>query len=266
MSATLNHEPSRRRQAEVAAKRCERLLKETFGARQVYLLGSLAGQSPWHSRSDIDLAVEGLAPDRYISALTACYALLPAGVELDLITLETAPTEIVAKAKRKIQMPLDAPEDIKSALKTEIALEVNNLQRLVDETDGIRDSLSRSPSSMELRALGSIVHDFYTACERIFERITVSLGPGVPVGDNWHTSLLRQMESSIEGRAPVLEHQLASRLHDYLRFRHLFRHTYGYELEWDKLEALVERMENTKTTLGQQLDKFLQALGPVEKK
>src|SRR6185295_8727318 len=132
MVTILNHEESRRHLAEAAARRCEQLLKETFGAREVYLFGSLAGQSPWHSRSDIDLAVEGLAPDKYLSALTACYEILPPGVELDLVTLETAPLELVAKAKMEDKMPRGSPEDFKAALKTEIALELNNLQRLVN--------------------------------------------------------------------------------------------------------------------------------------
>lgn len=57
---------ARRQQAQEAAQACARLLKEQFGAREVYLFGSLAGKSLWHSRSDIDLAVEGLA----ISILT----------------------------------------------------------------------------------------------------------------------------------------------------------------------------------------------------
>lgn len=267
MPAILNQTLDRRQQAELAAKQCERVLKETFGAREVYVFGSLAGQSPWHSRSDIDLAVEGLAPDLYIPALTACYELLPSGMELDLVTLETAPPELIAKAKRAVNMPQDAAEDSKAALKNEIALELNNLQRLVDEAKALCNHLSAEPSSVELRALGSMVHDFYTACERIFERVAVYLGPGLPAGENWHITLLRSMESEIEGKRPaVLEHKLAARLLDYLRFRHLFRHTYGYELEWDKLQALVERLETTKTLLGQQLDKFVLALALFEKK
>lgn len=262
---TLNN-LDRRQQAEVAAKQCERVLKETFGAQEVYIFGSLGGQSPWHSRSDIDLAVEGLAPERYIPALTACYALLPPGMELDLVTLETAPPELVAKAKRAVNMSQDAAEDSNAALKNEIALELNNLQRLVEESNPLFGGLSGDPSSVELRALGSIVHDFYTACERIFERVAVYLGPGLPVGDSWHISLLRSMEVQIEGKRPaVLEHQLAACLLDYLRFRHLFRHTYGYELEWDKLHPLVERLETTKASLGRQLDNFVLALPLFEK-
>jgi predicted nucleotidyltransferase len=265
MSSTINN-LDRHQQATVAAKQCGRMLRERFGAREVHVFGSLAGQSPWHSRSDIDLAVEGLAPERYVAALTACYALLPAGLELDLVTLETAPPELVAKAKREVKISQDAPQDSGAALKSEIAFELKNLQRLVDESKALLNTLSGDPSSVELRAFGSIVHDFYTASERIFERIAVYLGPGLPAGENWHPSLLRSMESDIEGKRPaVLEHHLALRLADYLRFRHLFRHTYGYELEWDKLHPLVRRLETTKTSLEQQLDKFVLALASFER-
>lgn|SRR2546425_1224771 len=258
MSTFLNQNVERRNQAEIAAKKCERVLKEKFGARKVYVFGSLVGQSPWHSRSDIDLAVEGLAPGQYISALTELYELLPPGLDLDLISLETAPPELVARAKQEAKMPQDAEANPRVALKEEIALELNNLERLVDEAKVVRGNLSGEPSSVELRAFGSMVHDFYTSCERIFERIAVYLGPGLPVGETWHILLLRSMESEIEGTRPaLLDHKLALRLLDYLRFRHLFRHTYGYELEWDKLQVLVERLEETLTSLREQLDQFL---------
>ena len=257
---------NRRQQADLAAKQCERILKESFGARKVYVFGSLSGQNYWHSQSDIDMAVEGLAPGQYLQALAACYEVLPSGMELDLITLETAPPELQAKAKQEKGMSQNAGENPTEALKDEIAIEMQNLQRLVNECQTLRAGLDNAPSSVELRAFGSILHDFYTACERIFERVAVFLGHGQPTGDNSHITLLRLMELNIEGNRPaVLEHEFAARLHEYLRFRHLFRHSYGYELEWGKLQPLVERLEMSKTELSQQLNKFLLALTSEQK-
>jgi predicted nucleotidyltransferase len=65
------------------AQACAHHLVEDFGARKVYLFVV-------HSRSDIDLAVEGLEGARYFEALSALWKLLPAGVELDLVPLEDA--------------------------------------------------------------------------------------------------------------------------------------------------------------------------------
>jgi predicted nucleotidyltransferase len=253
----MRQDDSRRQQAQQAAEVCIRVLKEQFGVRQVYLFGSLAGQSPWHSRSDIDLAVEGLAPDKYIPALSTLWGLLPEGLELDLITLETAPPELVARVKGEINMP----EDPKEALKLEITDELTNLGRIVEESKVLLQKLPTEPTFIEISAAGKLVHDFYNSVEHIFERIAARLGPGLPAGSSWHIWLLRSMESDVEGIRPaVIDHQLALRLVDYLRFRHLFRHTYGYELEWDKLQPLVERLEETLARLRQRLERFIETL------
>ncbi|MCI0530265.1 MAG: nucleotidyltransferase domain-containing protein [Nitrospira sp.] len=244
-------------QAREAAEACIRVLKEQFGAREVYVFGSLAGQSPWHSRSDIDLAVEGLPPKEYMRALSTLWELLPEGLELDLITLEDAPPELVARIKGEVKMP----EDPKEALKQDMVDELINLGRLVDEAKLLLQRVPQEPTFIEIRAAGSVVHDFYNGVERIFERIAVRLGPGLPAGENWHTLLLQSMGSGIEGiRAAVIDQPLALRLLDYLRFRHRFRHTYGYELQWDRLRSLVEGLEETLTRLRQQIDRFIKTL------
>lgn len=47
----MKEDNARRQRAQQAAEACARVLKEQFGAREVYIFGSLAGQGPWHSRS-----------------------------------------------------------------------------------------------------------------------------------------------------------------------------------------------------------------------
>lgn len=253
----MKEDNARRERAQQAAEACARVLKEQFGAREVYIFGSLAGQGPWHSRSDIDLAVEGLDPQQYLSALSALWQLLPEGLELDLITLEDAPPELVARIKGEVKMP----EDPKEVLKIEIADELANLSRIVSQGKVILQKLPPEPTFIEINAAGKLVHDFYNGVERIFEHIAVGLGPGLPAGASWHTLLLRAMESEVKGVRPaVIDHALALRLLDYLRFRHLFRHTYGYELEWDKLSPLVARLEETLDRLRQQVERFVESL------
>ncbi len=247
----------RQREARKAAEKCARVLKERYGAREVYLFGSLAGQSPWHRGSDIDLAVEGLAPQHYFAALSTLYELLPEGLELDLIPIEDAPPQLVARIRGEVKMP----EDPKEALKTEIEGEVNSLVRIVNQAKLLLQKIDKPPSFIEIDAGGKLVHDFYTGVERVFERIAVRLGPGLPVGSGWHTLLLRSMESPVEGVRPALiDHDLALCLLDYLRFRHLFRHSYGYELQWDRLGPLVQGLDGTLTRLRNQIDRFMKTI------
>lgn len=74
--------------ARELAEKCAQILKEDFGVDTVFLIGSVVTGEGFHSRSDIDLAVEGLSPSRYFSALARCWEVLPPGFELDLIPLE----------------------------------------------------------------------------------------------------------------------------------------------------------------------------------
>lgn len=94
-------EADKKRQTQIqlarqAAEACARLLVERYGARRVYLFGSLAGSRTIHDRSDIDLAVEGLGPGRvYWRALAQLWTCLPSGIKLDLVPLEDAEPELV---------------------------------------------------------------------------------------------------------------------------------------------------------------------------
>jgi len=81
-------------QAGERARACAERLVEKFGAERVCLIGSLARGEGFHLGSDIDLAVAGLAPERYLPALVEIREL--AGREVDLITLEEAAPDMVA--------------------------------------------------------------------------------------------------------------------------------------------------------------------------
>ena len=92
-------------EARVVAKKCARVLKEQFGAKEVYLFGSVTGESPWHDRSDLDIAFEGLAPQDYFRAVGTMEELLPPGLEIDLITLEGAIPELADRIRGERKMP-----------------------------------------------------------------------------------------------------------------------------------------------------------------
>ncbi len=62
------------------------------GVVRVWLFGSLARGRPQDDRSDIDLAVEGLPPDRYYRALSELDQLVHCPV--DLVELEHASPEL----------------------------------------------------------------------------------------------------------------------------------------------------------------------------
>ncbi|MBA7670261.1 hypothetical protein ES703_78406 [subsurface metagenome] len=127
----------------------------------------------------------------------------------------------------------------KQALKKEIEIESRNLERLVKEMREVTNRFADKPDFIETRAAGSILHDFYSGVEKIFERISVHIDGGLPKGEDWHTELLLQMARSVEGiRDAVISTDLLEKFKEYLRFRHLFRHIYGFELKWERFKDL----------------------------
>lgn len=89
----------RARRLRETARSCARRLVHDYGASRVYLFGSLLEGAAPHARSDIDLAVEGLAGNLYFKALGDVWRLLPAGVELDLVRLEQAWPDLAERIK-----------------------------------------------------------------------------------------------------------------------------------------------------------------------
>lgn len=247
----------RRAQALQAAQECMALLKERFGARRVILFGSLAQEGPWHDRSDIDLAVEGLPPEAFFRAYAACGALLPPGLELDLVPLESAGPELRARILGERKMPDEPLAALESLLEEELAA----LERVASEMEALLAQRNDPPTRIELRAMASILHEFYNGVERLLERLVLSQGETLPKGTFWHADLLVQVATPQEGHRPALiDAPLRDRLEEYLRFRHFFRHAYGYTLEWARLRWLAESLEETLERLRGQVRAFLASL------
>jgi hypothetical protein len=119
----------------------------------------------------------------------------------------------------------------------EIETELEGIEKLKREYS----ELPGGDAPYLLRARASIFHDFYTALERIMARIAEELNGGLPKTDQWHKDLLFDMSLDLEGvRPPVFSKELRGELVDFLRFLHLFRNNYGYELKPERLGELGE--------------------------
>jgi predicted nucleotidyltransferase len=254
MSETL---PLQREQVRELAKRCAHVLHTRFGARRVVPFGSVVENGQWHARSDLDLAVEGLAPEQFFHAWASLRAILPAGLELDLVALE----DVSAEMRARILGERTMSEDPRHELRALVQEELTALQRIVQDVQSEVGHLADPPSQFALNALASYLHQFYTGCERIFERLAVHIDGTLPGGAFSHVNLLAQMARDNPDRRPaVLDETLWLCLQDYLAFRHFFRHAYGYTLEWAKLHPLIDGMSETLDQVRTQLMTFFDNL------
>jgi hypothetical protein len=123
-------------------------------------------------------------------------------------------------------------------LRAEIEAELESVVRLQDD---LNECVALGDTGVILRAKASVFHDFYTGMERIFVKIASELNGGIPNTPQWHIDLLQDMCLHLEEiRPPVVSAQLRDALLPFLRFRHLFRNLYGFNLDPRRLEELSE--------------------------
>ncbi len=139
----------------------------------------------------------------------------------------------------------------------EIDKELLSLQELLDELAVVKPQ----KDMIAKRAKGSILHDFYNCCERIFKRITVELNSEYEESEKWHKGLLYRMTIPVEGIRPrVISDELAAELDEFLAFRHLFRNIYGYELKGGRIDFLAGRLEEVAGRFKKEVREFVAVL------
>lgn len=131
-------------------------------------------------------------------------------------------------------------------------------QVVAEAQEALADFAAQEPPLRELRGIGAILHDFYTGLEHMFEAIAPELNGGLPAGPSWHRNLLDNMTLDIPGvRPPLLRRETAHVLEEFLRFRHLFRNLYGFELEWSRVQSLLKALPAAWNAVEADIDRFL---------
>jgi predicted nucleotidyltransferase len=79
--------------AQQLAREAAQRLREKFGARRVVLFGSAAERSLFTPWSDVDLAVWGVAPERFYAAVAAVTG-LSTDIRVDLVDAEQCSADL----------------------------------------------------------------------------------------------------------------------------------------------------------------------------
>jgi len=153
-----------------------------------------------------------------------------------------------------------------NGLLADVERELKNLESVVKEAAEILQNLSGKPSKTIIRACASILHDFYGGVEKIFERIANEIDGGAPRGYDWHLQLLQRMLSPIpDCRPQIINADLGEGLDEFMRFRHVFRHPYGFQLRWQLVKELIEQLPQIHQSFVEQIRAFEQWLRTADR-
>lgn len=148
-------------------------------------------------------------------------------------------------------------------LKADIQEELNKLQRLESEFIALEPMLDRAVEEMpayDRGAIGYYLHNFYNGCETIFRSVSRFVENDLG-NTSWHSDLLKRMKLEIPGYRPaMINEELFTLLYDLKGFRHKFRHSYTFELDWEKERVVAKNLKKTARLLYDQVQQFIAAL------
>ncbi len=146
-------------------------------------------------------------------------------------------------------------------LAAKIIDELVDIQRVVNRTEEIYQKAMLSNDDAYFDGLALNLHGFYMGVEHIFENIARTLDGVIPSGTDWHKELLHQMSLEVPSvRPPVIQKETRICLDEYLRFRHVVRHGYIFNLRTARVQELASGVRECLTAVTQDLQNFIQFL------
>jgi len=130
-------------------------------------------------------------------------------------------------------------------LREEIEIELESMAEMVRESVQLcRDVGDGTPTMREKTAAGGFLAHFYNGVENILRRISRFYAVPLPEGGNWHVRLFRQF-CEPDGHLPLLfDETLAAKIGPFRSFRHMFFHTYGFQLDWQRMRTGIGQIED----------------------
>ena len=135
-----------------------------------------------------------------------------------------------------------------------------DIDRLGERIEQRRRTFADRPE--ETDSLGYQLHNLYGAFEQLFEEVARFFENRMDE-TRYHADLLRRRQLDVQGVRPaLLSEATALGLDDLRRFRHLFRHAYGTDLDSARVAELAAGASRIRCDVARDLERFLARLRP----
>lgn len=147
-------------------------------------------------------------------------------------------------------------------LREEIGIGLELIEAILRELAALRkDVAGRTPTIREKTAAAAFLAQFYGGIENILKRISYFNTIAMPSGDNWHVDLFKRFCPPVYKPLPLLfDESLASDMAPFRKFRHVVYHSYGFQLDWNRMREGIEKMEDVYSRFKSKLLAYLQTL------
>ena len=143
-----------------------------------------------------------------------------------------------------------------------LAADVQKQQKFIEDIYRLiaRRKKGYTKDRVVLESLAYQLHNLYCAFEDLF-KIIANYFENHLMETAWHKELLDRMTLEIKGIRPrFLSEYAYELLNELRRFRHVFRHAYGFELEADKIKIVLKKTLALKKIYKNDIANFLAQL------
>ena len=145
-------------------------------------------------------------------------------------------------------------------LKIKVLFEISQIAKLLDSHKPLLDLCRiRTPDLIEISAAAMFLHSFYNGIENILRLIVKVYDDKLPNDNKWHIELLGRAFVSNQNRKNVFRKEILEKMEEYLKFRHFVRHSYGFQLEWERMEDLIIDINDIWKIIEEDIDNFIKS-------
>ena len=116
----------------------------------------------------------------------------------------------------------------------------------------------KNPDFIEMSAAALLLHSFYNGIENLLLQILKNYNEDLPKGNKWHIELFDKAFILNENRKQIFRIELQESLEEYLKFRHFIRHSYGFQIEWTRMEGLINNIRTIWQTIKEDINSFIE--------
>jgi hypothetical protein len=123
-------------------------------------------------------------------------------------------------------------------LREEINIELELLESVLSEIYSLRKEVAgRKPTVREKTAAAAFLAQFYNGIENILKRISKFHDVPLLSGNTWHLDLFKRFCIPAKSPLPELfDKSLENDLGPFRQFRHVVYHSYGFQLDWERMQ------------------------------
>ena len=142
--------------------------------------------------------------------------------------------------------------------KIKIEYEISRIDKLLESVMPLLKLCKlKEPDVIEMTAAAQVLHSFYNGVESIIVLLIKYMNEKLPNDFKWHKTLFEMAFGVNSKNVLIIRDDIKKKLEKFLLIRHLIRHSYGSELDWNEMGPLINEIEEIWKTIKTDFELFI---------